>query len=54
MDGYKSTTLEPVLGQPMENATSVKYFMKKNVMDSLKALDVEDGVCLLVREHCTN
>ena len=46
------TTLEPVLeGQPMENATSVKYFMKKNVMDSLKALDVEDGVYLLVREQ---
>ena len=24
--------------------------MKKNVLDSLKALDVEDGVYLLVRE----
>ena len=45
------TTLEPVFkGQQMYNATSVKYAMKKNVLDSLKALDVEDGVYLLVRE----
>ena len=38
-------------GQSMNNATSVKYTMKKNVLDSLKALDVEDGLYLLVREQ---
>ncbi len=46
------TTLEPVFtGQSMGSATSVKYIMRKNVLDSLKALDVEDGVYLLVRER---